>query len=425
MKIRSSYASSQTGSILIITLFLAVLAGVFLGSYFAIVKQQRNLVARSQAWNAAFTVAEAGVEEALAQLNPGAPLPWINRAGNGWGGPTAGIYGPVTRNVSGGTYSVAVSTNLYPVIYSTGYVSVASLSAQLTRVVCVSTTNVPLFTVGMAARQNINFSGNNATTDSFDSSNPSLSTNSRWDPSKISTNGTIASMGGVVSVGNANINGEVLLGATASDTIKNNGFISGGVENDFNFDFPNVVLPQTSWINAGASFNPQTIDGVYYQYVFTASTNADYLINNLNGNIYVNTNSHIRIQLTGVNNPDQVRVAGPGSNAGSLALYVNGPSFTLTGHDTVDGGIAGNLSVFGTTNCLNVVLSGNASFTGTIYAPQANVSLGGGGAGPYDFVGSIIANNFSINGGFRFHFDEALLRNGPTRGYAANGWQEL
>src|SRR5579859_962085 len=216
---------AKNGSVLLVTLFMVGLLGFFLFSYLYLVRTQRVLVARSQAWNATLPIAEAGVEEALAQLNPGAPHPIVDRSANGWGSPVAGFYGPVSRTLTNGvSYSVVYSSDPAPTIYSTGYVSIPSISANLSRVVCVTTTNSALFMVGMATKLNIDLKGNNITTDSFDSTNPSLSTNGRYDSSKVSTNGDIASVAGLVNVGSADVYGSLLLGPTATDSIKNNGF---------------------------------------------------------------------------------------------------------------------------------------------------------------------------------------------------------
>lgn len=415
-------SASQSGSVLLITLFIASLFGLFLFSYLYLVRSQKNLVSRSQAWNAAMGLAEAGIEEALAQLNPAAPQPLVvDRTANGWGAPSAGgIYGPMNRSLPDGSYSVIYTSDTFPILYSTGYVTVPSLSATLSRTVRVTTTNVPLFAVAMAAIGNINMNGNNVVTDSFDSSSTNLSNNGMYSSTKTSTNGDVASIGGIVNVGNANINGMLLLGPTATNSIKNNGVITGGVTNDFNATFPNVVLPQTSWL--APSLVSQLIGLVTYNYVFTQS--GDYVINNLSGNVYVATNVVVRLRLTGSASPSNIEVAGLGSGA-RLTIYMDGPSFTLSGQSTVDGGYAANLAYYGTTNNTSITMSGNASFTGTIYAPQAALTLGGGGSGTYNFVGSTITQSVTMDGHFNFHFDQALLDLGPSRGYSATTWTEL
>ncbi len=381
------------------------------------------MIARSQGWNCALTLAEGGVEEALAQLNPGAPQPVIDRTANGWGAASGGLYGPVSRSLSSGSYSVVFSTDPFPIIYSTGYVTVPALSATLTRVVRVGTATAPLFSVAAGARVGIDLKGNNVSTDSFNSSLTNLSTGGQYDPTKTSTNGDMASIAGIVNVGNANINGSVSLGPTASDSIQNNGFVTGGVFQDFNVEFEDVVLPQTAWVPAVPLAVPVLINGVSYNYVFNIP--GDYSINNLGGNLYVASNTVVRIKLTGNASPGNLEVDGSGATSGKLTLYMDGPSFTLSGNSTVNGGVAANLAYYGTTNNTQISFTGNASFTGTIYAPEADIKLGGGGNNTYDVVGAIIGNSITMNGHFNFHYDESLINSGPSRGFVASSWTEL
>jgi hypothetical protein len=103
--------SSKRGGILAVTLFLAFLFGYFLFYYLSLAKSQKALVKRSEAWNGAMGQAEAGVEEALAQLNPGAPQPVLDLTVNGWGAPAGGLYGPMSRSLSNGSYSVVFTTD--------------------------------------------------------------------------------------------------------------------------------------------------------------------------------------------------------------------------------------------------------------------------------------------------------------------------
>ena len=423
MNIQCRKQTRECGSVLILTLFMGALFGMFLASYLYIERSQKLMANRSQSWNAALAMAEAGVEEALSQLNPGAPLPPnIDRSANGWGGPsTNGLYGPVTRYFANGAYSVVITTNTLPIIYSSGRVTVPSLGATLFRTLKIMTTNIPMYTVGMAAINNINFNGNNVGTDSFNSSNTNLSTNGHYDSTKTSTNGTVASVAGVVNVGNANIKGSVLLGPGASDAIKNNGVITGGVSNDFNVDFPDVVLPSGSAV--AATSTSQTIGGTTFQYVF--STSGYYAINNLSGSVYVSPGVQVTLLLTGNAGPNIIQVgADTNGVSGQLTIYMNGGTFSLGGQAIVDGGVAANLSYLGTTNNTSISFGGNASFIGTIYAPEASFSLGGGGSSTYDFVGACVVKSISMTGHYVFHFDEALLKS-SSRGYVVIGWQEI
>jgi hypothetical protein len=293
-------------------------------------------------------------------------------------------------------------------------------------VVKVMTTNAPVFTAALAAKQNIDFSGNGVFTDSFDSSNPLMSDNGRYPllyPSRTSTNGDIASVGGLVNVANGNVHGKVLLGPTATDAVGSNGLITGGTYNDFNFEFEDVVLPQVTWFTAPST--NAMIDGVSYQYVFSSTNGGYYFINNLAGSIYVSSNASATLLLTGLANAQYIRVAGMGTNAGKLTIYMDGPTFSVSGGSSVDGGVASSLGYWGTTNNTRINFSGNAAFTGTMYAPEAFFKISGGGSSTYNFVGAVVVQSAQVNGHFAFHFDQALLTTGPIRFYLPTSWQEL
>jgi hypothetical protein len=167
------------------------------------------------------------------------------------------------------------------------------------------------------------------------------------------------------------------------------------------------------------------INGVSYDYVFNLGGAYDYTINNLSSSsIYVASNTTVRLLLTGTAKPSNIEVAGSGTNSGKLTIYMDGPSFTLSGNEIVDGGNAASFSYYGTTNNTQVSFTGNTAFTGTIYAPEADIKLGGGGNTAYDIVGSIIGNTITMNGHFNLHFDENLLSAGPFR-VVATSWREL
>src|SRR5213596_1593734 len=65
MKLRVTELSSAAGGVLLSTVVITGLLGLALGAYLMLVTNENQLVVRSQVWNAALPVAEAGVEEAL------------------------------------------------------------------------------------------------------------------------------------------------------------------------------------------------------------------------------------------------------------------------------------------------------------------------------------------------------------------------
>ena len=424
MKMKCTKKTKNSGSALLVSLFVCLVLSISLGSYLMLVQAQARKVTWSQSWNNALAVAETGAEEALAHLNPGTFVA-VNPAANGWGLPSGGMYGPITRNMGQDQYSVVFTAQGRPVIYSTGQVSVVALSRTLTRVIRVTTTNLPLYTVAMVALENIDLNGGGILTDSFDSSNPNLSTNGFYDPSRTSTNGDIASLGGLVEVGSASVHGDIYLGPGATDEVSKNGTVSGTTYYDFNADFPPAELPGpvTSFIHVPAMIFPTNINGASYSYYFGAS--GDYSISGGSGNVYVAPGAKVRLYVTSSFSPSVIRVAGTGLTAGNLQLYMGGTDFRLSGQSIVDGGNAANLGYWGLSQNTSISFSGNSSFVGTIYAPNAAFTLGGGGSSVYDFVGACVVKSVTMNGHFQFHYDESLLRAGPVKGYSAASWREI
>jgi hypothetical protein len=109
----------------------------------------------------------------------------------------------------------------------------------------------------------------------------------------------------------------------------------------------------------------------------------------------------------------------------SLKLYVNG-GVRLFGNGVMNLNTdALHFSIHGMPNCTSIDFGGNAAFTGTVYAPNAHVQMGGGGSNVYDCVGAITARSVGMNGHFNFHYDEMLGRvTGPDL-YKIASWNEL
>ncbi len=159
MKIQPAKSSNASGNVLFTTVILAAILGVTLSGYLLWVQSQNANVAESQAWNNALGLAEAGIEEAMAQIN----------VANGSVNPTN--YGPSmstnswprSQNLVGGSYKVAIQPNSPgPTITATGYTSVAYVGVPISRVVRVTTRPSTLFGNAITA-QNIDMKGNNRT----------------------------------------------------------------------------------------------------------------------------------------------------------------------------------------------------------------------------------------------------------------------
>jgi hypothetical protein len=424
----------ETGAALVVTLIFAVGAVAVLGTYLLLVTNDAKNIARSQDWNRALAYAEAGVDEALAQINA-SPSDF---SANSWGS-SGGSYGPVTRSMANGSYSVSIVGGAAPTIYATGFVDVASSDAQVMRVVKVSAKQLGLFPVAFAAINRITLNGNGVTSDSYNSHDPNLSNNGLYDPSKTSTNGNVASVQGIVDPGNHTIVGSLYLGPNATYD-GSDGNVTGEIYYDYNVQFPDVTIPtpSTGWTiavpvtttntvvtvkNNGKTSTSTTISSAYH---FTTSGSYQITGNypivvdpGVNVTLNVTTTS---IDLTSL----QIHDGGNIDNSGTAQIYLNGPSsVALAGNQAVDAsGRPENLWVYGTDNLTSITFSGNAQFTGVIYAPHADVSLNGGGNNSLDVAGSVIVNSITDNGHFALHYDEYLSSLG-SRGFIPTAWQEL
>src|SRR5215469_9814315 len=121
MKIKLSPANQ--GSVLVLSLLVGVVLLITLTSYLALVSDENRAVGRTQAWNAAMPVAEAGVEEALTQLQYAGGV--ANLSSNGWTLGSDGMYHKSRTLNSSSYFGVAIQPLADPIIWSTGYISAA------------------------------------------------------------------------------------------------------------------------------------------------------------------------------------------------------------------------------------------------------------------------------------------------------------
>jgi hypothetical protein len=110
----------------------------------------------------------------------------------------------------------------------------------------------------------------------------------------------------------------------------------------------------------------------------------------------------------------------------SLKIYVGGSSANFAGNGILNqSGDTTKFAYYGLPGNTSLALSGNSSFTGTFYAPNADFALNGGGNNDYDFAGASVTKTVSMHGHFKFHYDERLGRiAGPIR-YRAASWNEI
>ncbi len=443
------------GSTLLIALLTAAFIGLALASHLWLVSHQNLSVMRSLAWNSAIPVVEAGVEEALTQLHYNNV---DNLSANSWTALASGWYSKQHYVGSAAYYDVAIKQvdppeTTGPVIVSTAYVPAPfgpasssgmvlsqvvapSSSPSVKRRVRVNTAKKPLFAAAMLAKGSIDMSGNNVSTDGFDSSDWHYSTNGQYDPTKNKATGDVGTNLDVVDsigVGNANIKGHVATGPGGTVTMQANGSVGdlawvnsgtpgikdGWATDDMHAEILDVTEPFTSGYNTPGS---QSVSNINYDYVLDHSGN--YKLSNFSGKVLISPSVNATLWVTDSLNfgPNDYILLAPGA---SLKLYVSAPTATIGGSGIINSdNYAVNFQYYGLPGNTSFTFKANASFTGAIYAPEADFSLGGGGKNIYDFVGACVVNTVKLNGHYNFHFDEAL-RKALYNGYVVTAWNEV
>jgi len=407
--------------------------GISIASYLGLVSSQNRQTARSQAWNSSMPVLEAGIEEALTQLHYNS----TNLSANGWT-LSSGVYRK-ERVMGTSKYVVTISPSTPPTIYAYGYVQAPMTTNYINppRTVKVTTTGDALFKKGLVAKDSIDLSGNNIKTDSFDSADATKSTGGAYDSAKAQDNGDVATNSSIIDtldIWNADIYGHVSTGPGGNAKIGPNGSVGdkawhaagkkglepGFFTDDMNVSFPDVTLPAGgTWYAPAAG----TLSGTSYTYLLTG------------GNYQMSSLSMSASKVMYISGNSVLYVTGDISLKGNSAIQIAaGASLTIYAAGDVDIGgngvanLSGNAANFylkGLPSATSVKMSGNAAFTGVIYAPSAALTLGGGGSTDYDFVGASISNTIKLNGHYKFHYDENLGRVGGARDWVVASWNEI
>jgi hypothetical protein len=464
---QSQSQSCRRGNILLITLLTCIILGVTLASYLGLVSNQNRSVMRSLAWNSAIPVLEAGIEEALTHLK----YHDVNYlSGQGWFTTDHRYYTKeITIDHSYCLVVIDTADPMYqtPIIYSTAFVPVplhpgsqiGMLQAQIgpsldetrfagggfiKRRARVTTAPDYLFLKAMVADQNIDLKGNNIMTDSFNSNNPDYSTNGKYDPALARDNGDVATNSSLIdalNLGNANIKGKLSTGPMEPESetppysigpngaVGSTGFVEdssngGQVEEGYYTDDMNMPLFDVTFpYIVSSTARIETYDGKTYEHHLHSS--GVYEIHNLKkGSILVSEANTVLLvtEELSISGQDVIRIL-PGA---SLKLYVAAKIATISGQGVVnENGSALAFEYYGLPTNEVLKISGNGEFIGTIYAPSADLTLSGGGSSPEDFMGASVTKSVTMNGHFKFHYDEVLSEKGASQGFIPASWDEI
>jgi hypothetical protein len=186
--------------------------------------------------------------------------------------------------------------------------------------------------------------------------------------------------------------------------------------------FPDVVLPTTTWLPASSGLLGGLLSSIT-GHDFT--TSGDYYVNDSNS-IQVEAGVNVRVRVDTANfNPANIHVVSSNGVSGTLTIYQVTGTSTMNGNVTVDSGRPRNFYYLGLPGVTNITYGGSSALVGVVYAPEANLTLNGGGNNNGIVGSSVTKSIIALNGHYSFHFDEDLLSSGPTRSYVVTSWKEL
>ena len=434
MKIPDTKTKSDSGSVLVVALVMSVVLAIILGSYLTLVASRNRITMRSQAWNEAIPVLEAGIEEAFTHMYDDQDSAGILLASNGWSAVliNSNLVYQKTRHFNSASFfndksyyvvTLSNATTTQPVIYSQGFVPAPLGTNYISRLVQVVTTNPVIFSKAVAAKGAVSLSGG-ASVDSFNSSNPLYSSNGMYVASLREANGgvvTDSTNNPAISVGTGQIFGRTDTGpggtvttggggGSVGDLAWGSGIEPGYSNNDMNVTYQDQTAPAgyIGWLPPlGPLIYPY--GGTNYSYRLS-SGNYTYQTGafSLSGGASIVVTGNATFVVTGnfsISGQSFIYIA-PG---GSLQLIVKGSTTSLSGGGVVNGsGVAANFSYIGLPSNTSVSYSGGSAFIGTINAPEADFSITGGS----DFTGAAIVKTFADSGGSNVHYDESLGGNG-------------
>jgi hypothetical protein len=286
----------------------------------------------------------------------------------------------------------------------------------------------------------LDLTNENIVIDSYDSSDPTKSTNGLYpyddrnpDGSlKRQENGDIATDGTLIKAGNAQIYGDV---ATNSGTVSGAANITGVERTDFYQEPIPVSAPSWPSVNPSPAVvtSTTTIDASATQ----GAPASRYVLSSiaLGGSDKLTfagaadgSRTYIEIYVTG-------NIAVSGNSTAGIILQ---PGVIATIYFAGDVDIAGNgmvnknnqpgdLSLYGITpadsSSHHVDLGGNGQITASVYAPGHDVKVNGGGTSGHVF-GSVIGKTVTMTGVTNLHYDEALSAGGLINNYKIVSWFE-
>ena len=470
--------SKAQGSVLLWTVVTIAILSLLGAEVLRLVSIKYEHAIQTATWQESLLAAESGIDLAIMELRKSLfPAPnhawegWNNIPGNGVTSyglttiPNAGLAGtPMTIEVSvdapsslidnaGCQYYRIRAVGTMPILgsaragqnrqdtrlrklslrwerFTNGVLTAHAISApQVSRRTEAIVRPVSAFNQAIMSVNTLDLTNQNIVIDSYDSRDPFKSTNGLYDVNKRQANGDLATNGNLIEAGNAHIYGDV---ATNAGTVSGAANITGIERTDFYQEPIPVGAPSWPSINP----TPYTVTGTvtlnagakeaaasrYQLAQISLSGNKTLtLAGNPDGSA-----TYIEIHVTGnisVSGGSQI-VDAPGVSA---TIYFDG-NVDVTGNGIINSNNQPNdLHLYGVqpidSSNRTVHLGGNGQITATVYAPNADVTVNGGGSSGHVF-GSIVGKTVTMTGVTNLHYDEASGASGMINNYKIVSWFE-
>ena len=430
------------GSALVVSLIFAAAISIALGSYLSLARTTLKLSHRSYYLNAAMNLAETGLERGMRGLQmhkKGAldawTTPWV------WdvSGANPKLVADNTVMFSGnamGSLRVIVQDHntSEPTILARARVQLHE-GSPIEKWVMITTAKTSKFDLGLVGDY-VTFNGKTAHANSFDSSKGPYdeATNS----GKNVTVAALAIKNNSLNVGNAKIDGNLATATGEGDKgvkLGPNAEISGSITYDFERDYEVEPEPGVVAFSSGSLSGSHvlgTSGGISGTHLGKAALFYKYdTINVKSGEaLSVKENTIVVVTLTktggtALSVKGEIHIP----STSTLAIYVEG-DVDVSGNGIANDGRPMQFQIWGTleepyAKPQNISISGNGDFSGIIYAPNADVTLNGGGKDDIDAKGAVVGKSITINGSGEFHYDESLADEDFGDAFRLKSWSEL
>lgn len=398
---------SEKGSILAATTGFALVFTLlgFGAIYFS--GLQSESIQKQTASTQAFWLAEAGVQQAIWELNWGSWTGWDMAGGDR-------VFSGIMNTSGGGSagnYNVTVSdlSTSMPKMESRGRISTAPLLTE--KRINVTMFDNLFYDYALYANATVDIRGS-LTTDSYNSSLGIYGGGNIDDNGNVGTTGDIATSGGSFY-----INGSAGTGSSGTFSA-NSTQVSGNITHSNNETLSTIVVPdQLAGLPSGGIMSEGDLSAGNYNFTAIDLTGHDNLDITGPANIYLTANpSSIDISSTNA----VIRISN--SSTGPIKIYAD-RDIKLGGGGVInEAGIPRNFFLYGTGGAgQKILVSGTNSFYGIIYAPNADITLDG----DFTAFGAIIGKSITVKGNVFVHHDDALSQQPGELRYTVQNWHEV